>query len=410
MPKIASLWLASAVLLQPEETLTYEAVARAARPSPAELAAKAELADLRQALATSSRGLLEEPVLEVSAGPRFDHDDDETEGDVELELEVPWRKRSNSRQRLEELAGEAAAILPAAASAAAALELRHAYVEAWRAQELLELRRSARDAAQRLAEVAGAREQAGADPPFEAQLARLEAEEAASAVAATGADLDAAWQRLAGLAQPSLERFPLEQSTFHSGLAVTAAGATSRPRPLPADRPTDSGRCLAGCGDTGRDRRGTKRARARLGVSRLSWLGSVAREGREDVARFGVALALQRPGVATSRREAADSAVESARRQSELARSELAARFASAHARLRAAQSSAGTTATESFDVPLAAIEARLTAGRASPAETLTLRRQVLALREQALERAALREHAAAELIALCTPVEEVTP
>ena len=189
MSKIASLWLASVVLFQPEETLTYEQVARDAPPGAAELAARAEIAELRRALATSSRGFLDEPVLEVTAGPRLDHDEDETRADVELELAVPWRKRSQSRQRLEALVGEAASTLPAAATSAADLELRHAYVEAWRARELLALRESSSETAQRLAEVARAREQAGADPPFEAQLARLEAEEASAAASAASVDL-----------------------------------------------------------------------------------------------------------------------------------------------------------------------------------------------------------------------------
>jgi hypothetical protein len=357
-------------------------------------------------------------VLQVTAGPRWNEDTDDTRGDVELALELPWRKRSAARRRLVELFDEAATVLPAAAAATAALELRHTYVDAWRAQELLALREEVQAAALRLAEIARSREAAGADPPFEAQLASLEVDEAASAVAAARSAMEEAWLRLAALAEVPEERPPLAEPVFlRSSAAASAAEScdgTTASGADPGSPPDSARRSATWRAELLRAELATARSELDLDaeLSRFSWVGSVAREGREDVARLGLALELPRGGVQASRREATAADVASARRASELSSSQLAARWVSATALLRSTP--AAGVEDPRFASTLAAIEARLAAGRASPAETLTLRRQVLALREQALERAALREHATAELIALCTPAtgedEEVTP
>lgn len=422
MSTIAFLLWTGAVLLQGQQAeeppvLRYDEVARAALPGAAALAVEAELAELRRVLATSSRGLLDEPVLQVTGGPRIGENDegDDTRGDVELELELPWRRRSTARRRLEGLGVEAASVLEAAGRASAALELRRAYIDAWRAQELLSLRERAAQTTRRLVEVARSRAAAGADPAYEAQLAALEAEGAATAVAAAAAELAAAWHRLGAVSQVGTRPPTLAAPAFAT--ATTSASFLDACRDEEAD-PQPSRQVAQRAVEL---RAELEIARAALeldaDLSRLSWIGSVAREGREDVARVGVSLSLPRTGVPASRREAAATHAALLRRQAELQLADLAARRASAQALLRSqpvapAGEGAPSSGDDPFAAPLAAIEARLGAGRASPAESLALRRGLLALQEESLERAARREQAAAELIALCAPVEveEVTP
>jgi hypothetical protein len=401
MTYVASLLCAGALVAAP--ALSFDLVARQAPAGEPELAAAAELAAAESLLAGTG-GRLREPVtLGLAAGPRRAENGDGTY-DLTAELELPLLAGGAARDQLAAAVAEARRVLPAAARAETLLDLRLAWADAWLAEHLEALRRDDLDTVERW--LGGVRERvaAGADPPYEADLVALEAEAARFALLEAAAGRRAAWGALAALAALAAtpgEPVPLADPDWRpeagalDDRAGTPAGALLRAAVLRAAL------------DAAADGLTLDRERSRWDLRT-----SVEREGKERSAHLGVALGLPRPGEVAAARAARTARADAGRRRAEIAAGRLAARFDAARALWRGLEEAPGREAAETpgepgWRRPLAAIERRLAEGASRPTEALLVRRQLLAAREAALRRHAVRARAAAELIAL---TEEVTP
>ena len=94
------------------------------------------------------------------------------------------------------------------------------------------------------------------------------------------------------------------------------------------------------------------------------------------MARLGLGYRLPLAGERTARAAARDAALAELSRRSELDRARLAARADAAHERAAAAGSDIGLSA-DAIERALAALDARLAAGKERPSEVLPARRQL---------------------------------
>ena len=345
----------------PELTLA-EALARA-RPASESLVAAVELGEARRELALSRGILLDGSALTAEAGPRRSPEGDDS--DVAVGVDLPLAADGEERRAAALAFDRASRLLPEAAAIEADLALRISFLDAWSAAEEASIRSRDLAAAEGWLAAAERRVEAGADPPFEAALVAAEAAAARLALADARERARLAWAELA---------------------ARTEIG--DRPRPLVAP---DAAPPLAGDLDADAPRRSALAealdARTELGLalialvaardaSRFSLGGSVAREGEEEVARLGLGYRLPLAGERTARAAARDAALAELSRRSELDRARLAARADAAHERAAAGGSDIGLSA-DAIERALAALDARLAAGKERPSEVLPARRQL---------------------------------
>jgi len=392
--------------------LTFDQVAAAALPAPAELRAAAELATAESLLASTRGRLREAPTLGVAAGRR--RADGESTTDLGADLELPLLSGRDDRDALAALAAEARRVLPAAARAEALLDLRLAYTDAWTAARREELRRQDLETVERWRGVAETRARAGAEAPYEAALVTLEAEQARFSWIEARSERAAAWGALRALAELPAEpaaladppwSAPRDEAAATPGAAGTKAeGAGPRSG---AEHSPDSVLRRAAAARAALDA-GEAALEAAAGRSRWTLRSGLEREGEERAAHLGLGLRLPRPAETAAARTAVVAQAAAGRREAEVAASLLAARFAAARALSEGlAREPSGPELERTFAVPLVAVERRLAEGAIRATEALLVRRQLLAAREAALERRAARARAAAELIALTA---EVTP
>ncbi len=371
--------------------LDLATVLRRAGPAPERLAAEAELAAAAYELSLSRGLLLQGPALSVATGPRRAPAGDDS--DLALEVDLPLAADRAERRAALLAVQEARPVLLAAADLEAMLALELAYVDAWQAAEAFTLAEREVEAAERGLAAVAARVAAGAEAPYETSLVAAEAAVAQLQLAATREQVQVAWAQLRGradvgnlpvaLAEPAIE-LPMEPPPSGSAgslaNAVLARGVTSR-------------------GALARSLAALEAARA---GSRWSLGAELAREGEEDVARLGFGYRIPLSGQSDTRSAARDALLAASTRNAELDLSRLAGRLAGARAR---AQSLAAGTPLRPNEVEraLAALDARLAAGRDRPSQALPLRRQLVGALSTALTARAARLRAAFEIEALTT-------
>jgi hypothetical protein len=376
-----------AVLATADPTITLEGVLAQRRAGPAELRAEAELGEARRAVAEVAARQREAPVVAFEAGPR--RTAGSTAADVAVDLELALLRRGGERGELVDALATAEGAVRSAARATTVRTVRDAYVDAWAAAERVRLRE--RDAAlvERWLALARRRVEAGADPPFEAEIvaAQLQGARLALAQARTAAlgswEALRAWatlpEALAALAEPSTPA-SLGPAALDAGAMAGVVAVRARAR-------------LAA---------GLLRLGAARGLSRWSLSSSLAREGDEDVAHLGFSLRWPRQGEEQAIRSATEAEVRAVEREAEVETTAIAARAAAARALLRELDSAPGGPDLEAI---LAALEARLAEGKDRPVEALPLRREVLVQLEEALDRRIALHRAAAVLAELTTEV-----
>jgi hypothetical protein len=378
-----------AVLATAEPTITLDRVIAQRRAGPAELRAEVELGDAHRAVHEAASRQREAPVLGLEVGPR--RSADLTDADVAVDLEVALLRRGGERQQLLDALSAAASAVRAAARAATSRVVRDAYVDAWAAAERVRLRE--RDAAlvERWLALARQRVEAGADPPFEAEIVAAQLQGARLGLAQARAEALGSWEALRAWA-------PLPEAP--ATLAEPPAPASSSPAPVVAKATAGFAAVHA--------RAQLEASLLRLGAardrSRWSLSSSLGREGDEDVAHVGLALRLPRAGEEQAIAVAIDAEVRAVEREAEVETSGLAARAAAAAALL---QELAAPSQGPDFEAILRALEARLAEGKDRPIEALPLRREILIQLEAALDRRIAVYRAAAVLAELTT---EVTP
>lgn len=366
------------------------------RVSPEEAAAESTLAAAERHLAASSDRLPETWSLGVSAGPRWT--DDSTRGDLSLEIEVPlWRGRE-PRSEVRTALSELAKIWRAEARVKRDGRIVAAYLAAYGAEQRIVLRREELATLERLLAVARRRVEAGADPPYEATLVEAELASASLALAQAEGEHSRSWAELAIWVDLPAEPVPL------------AAPAEGLPPFLSFSEQVGDPRTAFAASALARG----PSARAALAAAvatlesardqaRFSLKGAVALEGEERVARVGAAYRVPRGGELEAIRRQAETAAAAARRDAELEVAHWAARLEATLGQRSALERAPPVVGTE---IALAALELRLTTGKAQPSEVLLLRRQLLTARQSALDFELARAAVATELALLTQEVQ----
>lgn len=380
----AFVWAAAlALAVAGEPPLSWDSVWKSARPGAEELAVETELAAARRALAETARNWADGPTLGATAGPRRS-EEGSTQPDVSLDLDLPLLAQPGSQRRVavEEVYRSAETALRTAAALERRYRLASAYVEAWSAARIVAVRAEDLATLERWAGIARRRVEEGAAAPFEQDLLEIEIVQARAAQARAESDRRRAWFELAALARLEEPRELAEPPlpTAPAASAGAAFQAVERRAALEEE--------LARLDN----------ARAQ---SRLALRSSLAREGRETVARFGLGYRFPRRGETAAAATALDTQIASLRREAEIRRAEL-------NARLEAARAMAGQPAAEDAQASeraLAALELRLTEGKSPASEVLPLRRGLLTAAQARIEQRAALLRAAYELEALTSEV-----
>jgi len=369
--------------------LTFNDLQHRAHRSLDQLKAEALLAERQRALAGSQGLLREGPSLGVAAGPRT-NPAAPTTSDQSVEVDLPLFLGAGARRRLEVALGEADPTLRHAARVEADFRLRCAYLDAWQAQERLRLREADLATARRWLQAARARLAAGADPTFQVSLVEGEILKAQLDLEEAQRQRALAWGALRALAD-----LPREPEALADPGAVASVEAEAQPT-LYAQGVLL--RALALRSDLDQQ---TLRHQEALATSRWSLRGSYGREGEDRITKVGVAFRFTRPGEGQALRRETAAHLATTRRELEIARVELDARFQSTLQRLRAWPAD---PPAPDFDRALQAVGLRLEEGKERPSEALPSRRQPLDAQMALLARRHAHHVLGAELRALTEP------
>lgn len=378
------------VLTATAPELDLNQVLAAARPSAQRLAVEAELAAAARELAASRGRRLDPPSLSLETGPRFSPTGDDF--DLVLGIEAPVAADPAQHKAAVEALAAARHELLAAAELETQLALELAYIDAWEATVAVGLAEREVAAVASWHEATVARVAAGAEAPYETTLVAAELQAGHLALGAARERRRVTWAELHALAdvaaEPRALAEPGEPALTDSEKSVEASLFA---RALRADAALE--RSLVAL------------AAARAG-SRWSVLGSLGREGEEEVARVGLGLRLPVAGQAQARQAALAAELAAAGRTTELELARLTARWVGARER-RAAVVPSLLLAPAEVERALAALDARVSAGKDRPSQVLPLRRQLVGALATALSARAARLRAGFEVVALS---QEVSP
>lgn len=384
--RIFLLGMLPCLLMAQPQPLSYDDILQRARTSPQQTRTDALLAERHRAL-NATRGFLREgPSLAFSAGPRR-RPEQPTTTDQSVEVDLPLFLSPGTRRRLEASLGQADPALRNASRIEARFHLRRAYLEAWLAERLLQLREADLATVQTWLKAAQARLDAGADPGFQTSLvegevlrAQADLDEARRQRLNTWAGLRA-MSEVPGLPVPLADPGPAE--SLPSGELQAKFEASTLHRAIQSRLDLEQQ---------------ALRHQEALATSRWSLRGSFSREGGERVSKVGLAYRFSRPGEAQALHRETETALQATRRELESALLELDTQFQSALARLQSATPPAPFTG---FARSLQAVSLRLSEGRERPSEALPIRRQLLEAQAASFRRLQAAHLLSAELQAL---------
>ncbi len=413
---ICSLNFARPALGSPASVRLDDLLARA-RPSAEEFATAAELGAARRELAATSAQWAAGPTLGVEAGPRATNGS--TDADLALDLDLPLLGRANGRQEALAALKTASLRLPAAARLETRGRIAAAFIATWAAEREALLRADDVATVERWLGIARRRLAEGAEAAFEVDLIAFDLEQARAERAEALVDRAAGWAEVAVWVEPPLAALPALPDVPDVPEAPEAP-EIGEGEPLGEPSPPDLGKgsdldqrfavgpvalALAARRDLAV---ALARFEAARSQSRWALRSSLAREADESVARFGLAyrfpLAAERPAAD----QALAASVAAAEREAEQRLAELRSRFVSARSRFAALSAFAAPSPDSADPSPertLAAIELRLTEGKARPAEALLIRRAVIAAELARIQRRAALLAASWELAHLTTEV-----
>lgn len=352
------------LLMAQAPPLSFDDILQRARTSPGQYRTEALLAGRYRSL-SGTRGFLRDgPSLGLSAGPRT-RPGGPASTDQSVDLDLPLFLAPGTRRRLEEALGQADPALREAARIESRFLLRQAYLDAWLAERLLQLREADLATVQTWLKAAEARLEAGADPGFQVSLVEGE-------VLRAQVDLDEArrqrmiaWAGLRSVAEVPELPVPLADP---GGLPpLPSEGLQARFEASSLRRAIQSRLEL--------EQRALRHQEA-LATSRWSLRGNYSKEEPGvAITKVGLAYRFPRPGEGAAIRRETQANLAATRRELEIALLELDARFQSALTRRQAATP---PTPFKSFDLSLKAVSLRLSEGKERPSEALPIRRQLL--------------------------------
>jgi len=366
--------------------LSYDDLLQRARTSPGQLRTEALLAERQRALSASRGYLREGPTLAGATGPRTRPGVPST-NDQSLDLDLPLFLSPAVRQRLEASLGQADPALREAARIEDRFRLRQAFLDAWLAERLLQLRETDLATVQTWLTAARARLEAGADAAFQVSLVEGETLRAQADLDEARRQRLGAWATLQALAEVPSRPVPLadpgEPSSFPTAELPARFQAGTLRRALQTRLNLDEQ---------------TLRHQEALATSRWSLRGSYAKEGEEHIGKVGLAYRFSRPGETGALRRDTEASLQVAARETELAHLTLEARFQAA---LTRAQDATPPLPFHGFGSALRAIQLRLEEGRERPSEALPIRRQLLEAQAASYRRLQAAHLLSAELQAL---------
>lgn len=385
--RILLLGMLPCVLMAQAPPLTYDDILQRARTSPEQFRTEALLAERHRAL-NGTRGFLREgPSLGISAGPRT-NPIAPTTTDQTVELDLPLFLSPGTRSHLEESLGKADPALREASKIEARFRLRQAYLDAWLAERLLQLREADLATVQSWLKAAQARLEAGADPAFQVSLVEGE-------VLRAQADLDESrrqrlntWAVLRGLAEVSPS--PIQLADPGDAAAPPSEGLQAK------FEASALRRAIQGRLDLEEQ---SLRHQEAVATSRWSLRGNYSKEeSGVHITKLGLAYRFPRPGEGAAIRHETQANLNASRRELETALLELDARFQSALTRL---QTTTPPLPFAGLDLSLKAIGMRLSEGKERPSEALPIRRQLLEAQAASYRRLQAAHLLSAELQAL---------
>jgi hypothetical protein len=353
-------------------TLTFDDIVRRSAADPALLARAATLARMQRELTETGRFTREGPIVEAEVGPRW-MGDSARKLQASARVEVPILSGPRARADADSGLKAASAEIAAADAVESRLRLRVAYLDAWLAQERLEVTDAQVEAMGSLVGSVRKRVEEGAEAPFEAALvegerlrllSEVDAERAArgDAWAALGAlaDLPAEPQRLASPGTPELVIPQDAETRFETGVLQRAIARR--------------GSIEAAFLDLEQARRG----------SRWFATAAIAKEAFESYATIGAAYRFPSRGeaAAVSRERAVVGAALD--RGIAVDASRLTTRFRTAVVR---AERFGPIASPDEFDEALRAVALRVELGKERPSLALPLSRQLLEARGAAQKR-----------------------
>jgi len=386
MVLLVAIGVAAPAAAETPEALSFDDIVARAAPDPAVLARTALIARWERELAATGRITGEGPTLSADVGPRRT-EDGAVRVQTEARVEVPIFSGYRTRTAADDLLKSSGPTVAAANTVESRLRLRTAYLDAWLAQERMDVVDAQRAAVEEVKSAVALRVAEGAEAPFEValvegELQRLREEsdgarrargEAWSALGALAA-LPPEPQRLASPGLPNLAVPEDAPSRFASGLLHRSVGS----------RASLEAAFVA-----------FENAQKR---SRWSAAATLGMEADDSFATVGAAYRFTGRGenAALGReRAAADAAIG---RAASVEATQLSTRFATLTERAR---SFGPVTPPDAFDDALAAVALRMRLGKDRPSLALIVRRQLLDARDGALRRVRDAHVLAAELDAL---------
>ncbi len=378
-----------------------ELLARATA-SAEEVAVSSELAAARRELGSTSARLAGGPTLGVETGPR--RTNGSTDADLAINLDLPLLGRVSGREEALSALERASARFPAAARLETRGKIAAAFVAAWAAEREALLRDKDVATVERWLQIARRRLEQGAEAAFEVDLIAFDREQARAERAEALVGRAAAWGQLAVWVDPPLGLLP----ELGSGQPIPEPPLPDVPPEEDLDARFESsplGLALGARRDLSAALARFDRARSQ---ARWALRSSVAREAEESVAHFGLAYRFPLGSERLAADQALAASIAAAEREAEQRLAELRSRFGAARARFSALSAFAVPSADSIDPSPertLAAIELRLTEGKARPAEALLMRRAVIAAELARIQRRAALLAASWELAVLTAEV-----
>lgn len=369
---LVSLAIASHAAGAEPAPLTFDDIVARSAPDPALLVRAADLARWQRELAATGRFTREGPTLEAELGPRR-VEDGSRKADASARIEVPLLSDRRARAEADSRLRDGTPAVLAAGAVESRLRLRAAYLDAWLAQERLEVVNAQVRTIEQLVASVRKRVEAGADAPYEAALVEGELLRSRSDSDGARAAVGEAWAALCALAE-----LPTEPQ------ALASPGVPELSIPDDAASRFDAGllrRAVAHRGSLETAFLGVEQAQRR---SRWSAAATIAKEADESFATLGAAYRFASRGedAALAReRAAAGAAID---RGSRVEAARLATRFQTA---LERARQFGPITSPDTFDDALRAVALRIDLGKERPSVALPVRRQLLEAQGAALER-----------------------
>lgn len=355
----------------PAPPLTYDSLLAKARPDPWLLRLEADLAARQRHLAATGGVLKEGPTLMAEGGRRVGPSATTTDkvAQVDAPLLLAPATRGKARRTLDATERTTLAL----GRAETHQRLRLAYLDAWLAQAQLDLKAGQSEVTETWLRVATARVDSGSDPAYQVDLVRGDLVRQRAELGEAHRRLAEAWAALRTLADLPAQPEPLADP-----------GPAALPDPAALPGAFESGLARRALADRLASEEAAFLLQQAVQSSRWSLRGSYASEGDERITRLGVAFRLPRAGELGAQRREASAGQAALRREGESAQLQLASRFETALARLKAF---GDPQEARGFEASLRAVDLRLQEGKERPSEALLLRRQLLEAESAALQR-----------------------